>query len=358
MKRCLRRIIYLIIFTTFLFIFSQSAIAAEYYITTDDVNFRTGSSLDASIIDTISSGTGVEVLEHGWSKVRFDGSTGYIRSDFIDRTSISGSLVYKTTDGVNFRNGSSLDSSIIATLSPGTKVEVLEHGWSKVKAGDQVGYIRSDFLVNPATVSLSASAGTSKQILKTIDGVNVRSGPSTSYSILKTLEANTEVEVLERDPDGWTKIIHDGTIGYIRSDLLSVNGRKVELLEWSTVKNMIPLRTSMRVYDVRTGISYSIKCFSAGDHADVETVTKADTAAHLKTHNGVRSWSARPVFVTIGDRTVAASLHGMPHDVSWISDNDMNGHLCLHFLGSTTSSSSAKYKSDLQSAVQEAWNSR
>jgi uncharacterized protein YgiM (DUF1202 family) len=337
-----------------MFTVAQTSLANDSLFTIDDVNFRTGPSRETSVITTLAPGTEVLVVEHAWSKVRYNGTVGYIRSDFLVPSSAAHENIFLTTDGVNFRNGSSLDSGVITTLNSGTSVEMLEPGWAKVTFNGTTGYCRSDFLV----ASLSAGTFGGHTTLKTNDGVNLRSGPSTNNSIVMTLNANTSVQVIEHDPNGWSRVQYNGTTGYIKSEFLSVSGRYVELLDWSVVRNLIQYRTSIRVVDVRTGISYNIQCFAKGDHADVQTITKADTAAHLRTHDGVYSWRVRPVWVTIGDRTIAASLHGMPHDVSWISDNDMNGHLCLHFKGSTTSSTSASYRASLQNAVQEAWESK
>ena len=278
-------------------------------------------------------------------------------------------MSFLTTQGVNFRAGPSLDSDVISAISLGSRVEVLEHnpaGWSIVRISGEVGYIKSEFLLITAQTSQTAqpdaqSAGSSTQeptTLRTIDGVNFRSGPSTEASIISTLDPNTSVTVLERDPAGWTRVSAGGTVGYIRSDLLSVSGRNVELLHWSEVRTLLQYNVPIRVIDVRTGRSYNIMCFSIGDHADVDTITQADTDIMFDIRDGVRSWSARPVWVTVGDRLIAASLHGMPHDVSFIQGNGMDGHLCLHFYGSTTSSTSASYRADLQNAVQEAWNAR
>lgn len=49
------------------------------------VNFRTGPSLNASIIRTVPVGTTVTVLEHGtdWCQVDVDGTTGYISTWFM-----------------------------------------------------------------------------------------------------------------------------------------------------------------------------------------------------------------------------------------------------------------------------------
>lgn len=350
--------IYIGVFFCLAFALAMTSLAAESLVTTDSVNFRTGPSLDASVIATLNTGASVEVLEHnpsGWSKVKSNGTTGYIRSDFLTVPPGASSMVFRTTDGVNFRRSPSLDAEILATLPGRTEVEVLEHdpsGWSKVTVNGTTGYIRSDFL----SITGAGSAGSTT--MRTNDGVNFRVAPSTDSDIIRVLRANSEVQVLENNSNGWSRVIHEGSTGYVRSDFLSVNGRNVELLDWSIVRNMITCGEIIPVYDVRTGLSFNIKCFSVGVHADVEPATRADMEIHLRTHNGVRSWSARPVWVTIAGHTIAASLHGMPHDVSTIPDNGMDGHICLHFLGSTAGNSSESYKRDLQNAVQEAWNAR
>ena len=51
------------------------------------VNFRTGPSLNSSIIRTVPVGTQVTVLEHGtdWCKVDVEGETGYISTWFMKK---------------------------------------------------------------------------------------------------------------------------------------------------------------------------------------------------------------------------------------------------------------------------------
>jgi len=160
---------------------------------------------------------------------------------------------------------------------------------------------------------------------------------------------------LENESNGWSRVRHNGTVGYIRSDLLGP-GRGIELIDWSSVKSIVPTGVNLRVVDVRTGISFNLRCFSKSGHADVEPPTQSDTDAILRTRNGVWAWAPRPVWVTIGERTFAAALNGMPHDVSTIRNNGINGHLCLHFNNTVTNSKS--YQKDLNNAVTEAWNKR
>jgi len=349
-----------------MFALAQTSLAAGIYETTGSVNFREGPSTGSGVISTLNAGTKVEVLEYnagGWSKISYNGAVGYIKSDYIKPSAGSGGALYKTKAGVNFRTGPSTGSDVIRLLSTGTTVEMLENdqsGWSKVSVNGTVGYIRSDLLSGPVTnAQQSGSTAASGQsvagaIYRTTTGVNLRSGPSTNDDVIKILVSGTSVSMLEHDPSGWSKVSYNGTVGYIRSDYLRSGGGKVELLEWSVAKNVVPKGVPLKIVDVRTGITFTIRCFSKGGHADVEPLTKEDTEAILRSRNGVWAWAPRPVWVTIGDRTIAASMNGMPHDVSTISDNGMNGHLCLHFNGTVTNSKS--YQKDLNNAVMEAWN--
>jgi len=170
------------------------------------------------------------------------------------------------------------------------------------------------------------------------------------------LPVNTSVEVLEKQSNGWSRVKYNNNEGFIRSDLLGQGARTVELIDWSTAKSIVPTGVNLDVVDVRTGITFQLRGFAKSEHMDVEPPTQADTDAILRTRNGVWAWAPRPVWVTVGNRTFAAAINGMPHDVSNISNNGMNGHLCMHFNNTITDSQS--YQSDLRNAVTEAYNAR
>ena len=129
---------------------------------------------------------------------------------------------------------------------------------------------------------------------------------------------------------------------------------EVELLRWSYVRhNVIRNGEPLLITDVRSGITYWVAAFSQGNHADVEPITREDTEL-MRQAFGRWTWDPRPVWVTIDGRTIAASINGMPHAGSTNSNNGMNGHICLHFYGSTTHSGARSHERDHQRAVQEA----
>jgi len=115
--------------------------------------------------------------------------------------------------------------------------------------------------------------------------------------------------------------------------------------------------TPMLVVDVRTGSQFHIQYHALSNgHVDVEPLKKEDTDT-LRELFGDKwdTWNSRPVWVTIGGETITAAIHGKPHSSQSIptSDNDMTGHLCLHFYGTEVNSKDQTKMA--QASVKEAW---
>jgi len=258
---------------------------------------------------------------------------------------------------------------------------VLSHnisGWSNVRKGGTSGFVSSEFLrflvtstpaeaapAAPAngsygsTESAAQSAPSNAQpirTLQTLSGVNLRARPSTDADIVRVLNTGTRVDVLSEGSDGWSSVRVGNSSGYIRSDLLgeSVGPGRIELLTMAEVRPLMRSGQDIRLTDVRTGRTFSVRPFSFGRHADVDTSSRADTDTKFSIRDGRWSWAARPVWVHIGDRTIAASINGMPHDVTMIPSNGAGGHFCLHFHGTITNNQ--RYQADLRSAIMEAYN--
>ncbi len=108
------------------------------------------------------------------------------------------------------------------------------------------------------------------------------------------------------------------------------------------------------VYDIKSGLSFRVKRTFGTNHADVEPVSKEDTAVMKRIYGGSWSWSRRAIIVTVNGRRIAASMNGMPHagldkyasgkyisnrsagygygyNYDTVKNNGMNGHFCIHF---------------------------
>ncbi|MDR6551433.1 hypothetical protein [Paenibacillus qinlingensis] len=109
-----------------------------------------------------------------------------------------------------------------------------------------------------------------------------------------------------------------------------------ELLTWEEASLVLPKFSSFSILDVESGLSFEGQRRAGSHHADVQPLTKVDSATLKSIYGGQWSWDRRAVLVKLNGRTLAASMHGMPHGGDGIPGNDFNGHFCIHFLGSVT----------------------
>ena len=85
------------------------------------------------------------------------------------------------------------------------------------------------------------------------------------------------------------------------------------------------------IYDFMTGKHYNFRFFSFGKHGDGDTPTKEDTAT-MRSIMGENNWTPRPVWVVFSDgRVYMGSTHSHGHEVDYTKNNDLTGHLCVHF---------------------------
>lgn len=108
-----------------------------------------------------------------------------------------------------------------------------------------------------------------------------------------------------------------------------------EYLDWWTEAQYVyPIGEIATVTDFETGVSFQIRRSYGANHADCEPVTAEDTAKAKEVWGGF-NWNTRAVLVQVGERTIAASMSFMPHDIESILDNDFDGHFDIHFKNST-----------------------
>ncbi|MFF2889694.1 hypothetical protein [Paenibacillus sp. NPDC057967] len=109
-----------------------------------------------------------------------------------------------------------------------------------------------------------------------------------------------------------------------------------ELLPWQEAKSVIPRKANLTVVDLETGLRFNAQRRAGSSHADVQPLTKADSETMKEIYGGKWSWHRRAILVIAHGRTLAASMHGMPHGGDGIPDNGFSGHFCIHFQGSAT----------------------
>ena len=195
-------------------------------VTASSLNVRIGPSTNYTVVTTVKKNDKVNILQssNGWYKIETSsGKQGWVSSSYISASNSNtnnstnnntqSNIAIVNTDGLNFRNGAGTSYSIIKVLNKGEKVEVISesNGWSKVKHDSRLGYVASQY-IDKATTNY-----TIKEV--NTDGLNVRTGPSTSYATIGKLNKGTRVEVISESA-GWSKINYNNKTAYVSSGYL------------------------------------------------------------------------------------------------------------------------------------------
>ena len=197
-------------------------------VNTDGLNFRNGAGTSYSIIKVLNKGDKVEVISesNGWSKVKYDSRLGYVASKYIDKTNETHTIKEVNTDSLNVRTGPSTRYQIIGKLNTGAKVEVISesNGWSKIRYNNKTAYVSSGYLKAVSTSTPDINTEDKTETYKEIkvvntDGLNVRTGPSTSYQSIAKIDKGTKVEVIS-ESNGWSKINYNNKTAYVATRYL------------------------------------------------------------------------------------------------------------------------------------------
>ena len=229
-------------------------------VTATSLNVRSGPSTSNSVIGSLKQNDKVEVISesNGWSNVKYSGKEGYASSTYLkesDGGSTGGNETPSTSNSktvlatsLNVRSGPSTSNSIIGSLKQNDKVEVISesNGWSKIKFNGKEGYVSSIYLKDSDSGNTgggSENPNPSNNKIVTATSLNVRSGPSTSDSVIGSLRQNEVVEVIS-ESNGWSKIKFNGKEGYVSSDYLkdysggsTGGGGSSEVVDGATVNN-------------------------------------------------------------------------------------------------------------------------
>jgi len=145
---------------------------------------------------------------------------------------VSGSLTAGTkliaTGNVNLRSGPSTSKSILEVVPNGAEVTVVASdpsgGFYKVKHGSTTGWSSGKYYTIAPDQGASGDLEVGSKLVSTAN-VNLRSGPSTSDSILDVVMKGDEVTVVSTtETNGYYNVDHDGTVGWSKGSYYAPPG--------------------------------------------------------------------------------------------------------------------------------------
>ncbi len=204
-----------------------------YYVQNRQVYVREGPGTGHPIAGFALRGMTIRVLEAGdeWSRIRTEhGLNGFMRNDLFgpdkpadEITELeTGRYMYVDTDVANLREEPSTESEIIGAAFMDDRIFQISDngGWSKVRTeGGVIAYMFNHLLRD--TPPANPFVKTNRTLYVATGSVNVRSSPTTGSSVLGRVSQDQAVKELEAN-DTWSKVkLNNGTVGFIRSDLLT-----------------------------------------------------------------------------------------------------------------------------------------
>lgn len=324
--------------------------AAKGYIVTTSAGVNVRATANGStILSRVEKGTvlpyyaeNIKAGSYTWYQVRLsNGKDGYIRSDFATKSNENGGALPTATPIVTTPPSGSTSTSkptaTYTTLRLGSSGDAVTRLVQElINQGYYTGAVTSSYTSDVQAAVRAFQAANNL----TVDGI---AGKLTQHALFGTVEPGTA------DPSDY-----------------SFQFYPAEKIDWFTggIQQLWAKGASYKVYDVQTGIVWWARRWSGANHCDIEPLTAQDTARLCQIY-GVSDaqeiwdknlWQRRPCLVTIGTRTFACSLFGMPHnpDGDTIPDNDMVGQICMHFTNSK-GHESGKVDTYHQQAIEYAW---
>lgn len=151
---------------------------------TDVVNIRVSDSEQAEKIGKAQIGEEFTVLEqkgNGWSRISYEGSEAYIKSDYLE------------------------------VISEETQVS---------EASSSMQETEDDTQASDDTQSAASTGKTPGEKVKAKESVRIRKSASTDSEVLGTAYAGDSFELVMEQADGWSKIKYKGNNAYIKTEFL------------------------------------------------------------------------------------------------------------------------------------------
>ena len=304
-----------------------------------------------------------------WYRVNNGSNTAYVKQSDVSTKQVA-TTTEKKVSKTSYVNCATLKVYASANASSSEKgslvfgdkcnVSAIDGSFSKVSSGSVSGYVKTSSLTDKNPNTISAKVYPQKNSI-TIYAYPSTSARSASISYTTTLTCTAKYD------STWLRVTYGSKVGFVKAgdvDTKKYDGYstskpasgKSKSMDWfkSNIQSIFNKGRVATVTDVKTGISWQVKRTGGSNHADVQPLTAADTAAMKKAcGSDFNTWHRRAIWVSINGEKYAASMNCMPHGNGNITNNNFDGHHCIHFTNSKTHES-GKVDPDHQAAIKRA----
>ncbi|WP_439019910.1 SH3 domain-containing protein [Bacillus thuringiensis] len=226
-------------------------------VNTNALRVRTQPNTSSAIMGRVYEGEVLQVIgeENSWLKINHKGKTGYVSSEFVSenivsaKTNVSMSSSKTVTANVlRVRTQPNTSSAIMGRVYEGKALQVIgeENGWLKINHNGKVGYVSSQFVIDGSSNGSDNNNGkvqvASGNYKVNVSSLRVRTGPSTSHTILGSIHKGQVVQVTGEVQD-WVKIHYSGQTAYISKDYISKSGSNANVDQTNEQQKNVTVQT-------------------------------------------------------------------------------------------------------------------
>ena len=172
----------------------NNTVVAKGIVTASELNIRDAASTEGKKVGAYTTGARVEILEKkdGWGRT----DKGWISLTYVYQDGTAGKNTAKGVvigNQLNVRSGPGTNYDRVASMNVGERVNILEQftiGGTKWGCIDK-GWICLDYVYIDGTTGENSGTGT-----VTGDGLNIRTGPGTTYGTNGSLNKGDTVKIL------------------------------------------------------------------------------------------------------------------------------------------------------------------
>lgn len=213
-------------------------------ITASSLNVRKAPSLNSDVLGQIKKGETVPVYseKNEWVEIGFQSERAWISREYIKlnkenekkndsqkkNKELSGYTGTVTAASLNVRDSNSLDGKVIASISKGESLKILEekNNWVKleIESGEN-GWV-AGWYVEKSVPNKKPSKETIQNSSVTIDhnGTNIRSNPDTNSKIVERANTGDSYPIVALHGDWYEIKLKNGEKGFVAGWIVSVQG--------------------------------------------------------------------------------------------------------------------------------------
>ncbi len=226
-------------------------------VNTNTLRVRTQPSTFSAIMGRVYEGEVLQVIgeENSWLKINHKGKTGYVSSEFVSENNVSAKTNVSmsrsktvTANVLRVRTQPNTSSAIMGRVYEGKALQVIgeENGWLKINHNGKVGYVSSQFVIDGSSNGSDNNNGkfqvASGDYKVNVSSLRVRTGPSTSHTILGSIHKGQVVQVTGEIQD-WVKINYSGKTAYISKDYISKSGSNANVDQTNEQQKNVTVQT-------------------------------------------------------------------------------------------------------------------